>query len=118
MRGWHLFKLCDPSEMDNYAALPGPKLASKNNLRLFYVQSGIIFLILILILSITGYTGVVVSTVHTVSKNTQVLIDDVHALIPEAETGIELLRLLCENKNFTTHYSNIQGWCNRTLEKV
>jgi len=96
---------------DSYTELPGPKLAPKNNLRLFYGNAIVNFIILVLILSISGYTGYVVSTVHEVATNTQKLIDDVHALVPEAEMGVQLLRLLCKDKNFTRNYNHTKEWC-------
>jgi len=96
-----------------YDKLPGPKLAPKNNLRLFYAIACSIFTILLLIISITGYTGYTVSTVHQVALNTQKLIDDVHSLIPDAKMGIELLKILCTDKNFTRIYNNTQEWCNK-----
>ncbi len=96
-----------------YKTLPGPKLEPKNNLRLFYAVSCGIFTILILIISITCYTGYTVYTVHQVATNTQELINDVHSLIPDAKMGIELLKILCNDNNFTKIYNNTQEWCDK-----
>jgi type VI protein secretion system component VasF len=91
--------------------IPGPKLSPKNNLRLFYIVSMLVFLILIILLVITGYTGYTVSTVHKVAVNTQGLIDDIHELLPTAEIGLDLIRTMCSDKNFTKAYNWTKPWC-------
>ena len=91
--------------------IPGPKLSPKNNLRLFYSVSISVFMTLILLLIITGYTGYTVHTVNNVALNTQVLIDDIHELLPNAKLGLELVKAMCNDKNFTKAYNWTKPWC-------
>lgn len=79
----------------------GPKLSPTGNMRLFYATSCGVATILLLLLIITSYTGYTVSTVHKVATNTQDLIDDIHEFLPTVRLGLEVVKMFCNDKNFT-----------------
>ena len=78
----------------------------KTNTRIHYchVISGYVSFVLLLIITI--------STLMYVSKINEI-VGDMNELIPDARKGIELLKAVCNNRNFTYNYPNVKGVCNK-----
>ena len=87
----------------NESLIPGI-FKDKTNCRIHYAQVGAVFFTLILILIITIVTSIIVADVHTAAIETQKIIKDMNVLLPQAKLGIQLIDILCTDKNFTTFY--------------
>ena len=74
-----------------------------------HIVAGLITLLLILI--VTTVTVATVTRVHETVANTNELIRDMNELLPDARFGLQMLDLLCHNKNFTSHYQNVGEVC-------
>ena len=82
-----------------------------NNYRFFYCAGGGVVVSLVMLLIITIIVTVVVNDVQLTTGETRELVKDINELLPDARFGVDLLHLLCENKNFTNHYRNVRDVC-------
>ena len=85
------------------ALIPGI-FKDNTNCRIHYAHVVSVFITLILILSITIVTSVIVADDHTAEIETQKIIKDMNVLLPQAKLGIQLIDILCTDKNFTTFH--------------
>ena len=88
----------------NEALLPGV-FDKKTNCKIHYLLVVSVFVILVLILIITGVTVNTVSRIHETATKTQLLIEDMNILLPEAKLFLQLRGVLCKDNNFTRFYS-------------
>jgi len=93
-----------------YTNFPGT-LNPETNCRLHYVHVAVDFISLMCILIITVITVATVTRVYETVANTNELINDMNVLLPDARFGLQMLDLLCQNKNFTNYYPNVRGLC-------
>ena len=85
--------------------------SAKNNYRFFYGVGGSVIFSLILLLVITCYSAAIVGDVEKLIKEMHIVLDGVKTLLPEAKFGVDMLGLLCQNKNFTNYYRNVRPIC-------
>jgi len=85
------------------ALIPGI-FKDKTNCRIHYAHVVSVFLTLILILIITIVTSIIITDVHTAAIETQQIIKDMNLLLPQAKLTIQLIDVLCTDKNFTTFH--------------
>ena len=76
----------------------------KTNCKIHYMHVTSVFLILILIFIITCITIGMVGQIHSTATQTQMVLNDMNELIPEAKLFLKLRNVMCHDKNFTTFY--------------
>lgn len=96
--------MMDDEEINlDQALIPGI-FADKTNCKIHYAHVVSVFITLVLILIITIITSVIVSDVHTAALETQEIIRDMNVLLPQAKQSLQLIHVLCTDKNFTTFH--------------
>jgi hypothetical protein len=96
--------------MEYHSFVPGV-LSKDTNCKLHYAHVVAVFLTLLFILIITISTLVNISSLNETLQDTRRLVNDMNTLLPDAKFGLEMLDLLCENKNFTNYYTNVRELC-------
>ena len=85
------------------ALIPGI-YKDRTNCRIFYAHIAAVFITLLLILVITITTATTIIEVHNTAMKSGTIIEDMNELVPQAKLGLKIIKVLCDDKNFTTFY--------------
>lgn len=98
-----------------YHKIPGV-LDDKTNCRIHYAHVASVFIILVIMLVIVSISGSMIYDVSNTVSQTKELISDMNELMPEARLAIDIVYMLCDDKNFTKWYPTYADkLCNSTI---